>query len=454
MYKSLFFSGSRNSLGGCWVQAVSFLCLPILICVSLGACRRQAVAPATPNKIPIVNVHHPEIIKLLYRLNEDDAVLAFYHSEIATLGNPDWAKALVTADGMDLRCLIPFRSPNKDGMSAALAVHWGHQLAFTVIRATEALSHDTSSRAFARARLFGLCEYAMTGVQRLAGKSILFKKIEGVQGVTSSSNSRAFPHAVSVCYEWTTCTGDGWGNCVGRIYYHSECFTETLSAGGFDYGYSGGGIYPGYGNPYAGGIGGGNSLYNGKPIIFEPPRLPVLDAAAFMRCFDLNLPATVTIYADQPVPGYDEPVSITGGIGHAFVTIEQRQGSTIIKRTIGFYSSERVNPFSRTSAESRLGDDQGRDYDVSISVIAAPGQVKAAIQAIIDYPAIYDIEHYNCANFVLDVAQAAGMTLPRTKGWWFVGKGNNPGALGQDMRAIPGSRKTPGKAPVNEGLCP
>ncbi|RPE13199.1 hypothetical protein EGT74_06620 [Chitinophaga lutea] len=260
---------------------------------------------------------------------------------------------------------------------------------------------------------------------------------------------------VESCYNWSTCIGDGYGNCIGETYYFSECITITYwidtsnPPPGYPYdepGMGDGGVQP----PDPSHPGGPSGT---PPAPMPPPQTPIDNLQQYLDCFTSQLPAKVTIYVDQPVPGSTEPVSILGGIGHAYLSFEQQADDQLIRRTIGFYAADGVDPFRHKSSAAILGNDAGRTYDVKLTIEVSGAQLEAMLVAVKGYPEAYHMDDYNCVNFVLDVAGPGGIVLPRTRGWWYTGSGLNPGNLGEDLRKQTGAIGQSGQCLPDTGSC-
>ena len=46
----------------------------------------------------------------------------------------------------------------------------------------------------------------------------------------------------------------------------------------------------------------------------------------------------------------------------------------------------------------------------------------------------YHLSTYNCTNYIVDLCETGGITLPKTSGSWPGGRGLNPGDMGEDLR--------------------
>lgn len=215
-----------------------------------------------------------------------------------------------------------------------------------------------------------------------------------------------------------------------------DCTGEGLGGGGFgdeglnnDFGEEGG----------AGGPGGGNG--NGaEPIDTVPvevigdiefigPDTPIANIADYLECFDPTQGASVTIYVDQPITDSDAIASTSDKAGHAFISISQNGNTSVF----GFYPAGNAGIFNPSGA-SAMGNDSDRIYDVSISKNINGSTLQSILNHSINYPSSYNLNTYNCTDFVIEVGNLMGMELPDCYSNWGVGGGSNPGKLGQYIR--------------------
>jgi hypothetical protein len=268
----------------------------------------------------------------------------------------------------------------------------------------------------------------------------------------------------------TSCVGAGGGE---------TCYTNTrtvcLGGGGNSGGGSGGGSWGGGGN--SGGVsgggggagGGGGDAPNGNSdqpngtwkddivILALPPGKKISDIKKFLKCIDVNKNAVVTIYVDQPKDNSSDTWSgstLDPEVGHTFVSVQQGA----ITRTLGFYPNNAVNPITSPQTSSTLTEDEGHKYSVSISIPVQPAQLQQVLNASLNYNGTYNLNSYNCTDFGLAMAKAAGLNSTSRTGNWPGGGGHNPGGLGQDIRskAFPANvikNTSNSNAPLNSGNC-
>lgn len=164
-------------------------------------------------------------------------------------------------------------------------------------------------------------------------------------------------------------------------------------------------------------------------LVYVGPDTPIASMAQYLSVFDVNQPATITLYVDQPVPNTN---IITDGqsVGHTYIGIKQGTKS----RTFGFYPSGSSNP-ADPADPSKMGDDSSRHFDVSISKQVIASDLQIILDYSINYPATYDLNTFNCTDFGIEIGNLCGFNLPQCNSWWYVGFGSNPAKLGQYIRA-------------------
>ena len=166
-----------------------------------------------------------------------------------------------------------------------------------------------------------------------------------------------------------------------------------------------------------------------ETITVDGPKNPIANMTDYLKCFDLNLGATITIYIDQPVANSDRLVSIGDRSGHTFVSISQNGYTS----TFGFYPNGTASPFSPTKT-SVMGDDSQSPYDVSVSVSVNSDTLKNVVNSSINYNSTYNLNDYNCTDFIIEIGNQCGLNLPDANRNWLIGGGSNPASLGQHIR--------------------
>jgi hypothetical protein len=360
-----------------------------------------------------------------------------------------WSKSKPVGDKQNLAHLIPVLDTEKEIVKAVLVVTGPDSIRSMILQLHQS---DFSSQS-TQAKTNRLIQYFNFILEKRPPNGPGVVKYRSVSAPEENSNMTTewkAAYVYSICYDYVVCTGDGYGNCIGNTVYRSECYTSVGWMGEYSYTqYGGGSGDPGV-SPRPGGGGGSGSA--GANYLL-PPTSPVTDLAGYIKCFDRGQPGRLTVFVDQPLPGSDEPFTILGKMGHVFISIEQQTSTGLLRRFFGFHPLRKVNPFGTRSSPSTIANDQTRKYDVYLPIDLTAVQLGAALNAILGYAPVYDLETYNCVDFVLDIASAAGHPLPRNAGWWIFGTGRNPGRLGEDIRRLPGHVPGSGRATNNEGSC-
>jgi hypothetical protein len=188
----------------------------------------------------------------------------------------------------------------------------------------------------------------------------------------------------------------------------------------------------------------------------ESPSVIIRNRSAYFRCLRSNVPATLTIYADQPRPGSNAPVYGTD-VGHSWLSISQSAVGKTFTRVFGYYPETGASPME-PSDHGVLVNDAGHEYDVSLSIPITALELAQILNYInTKLPATYDLNDFNCTDFVIDACRAAGIRLPENPNSWLGGGGLCPGQLGEDLRTLDIPRKTEtrdtdgGNAPTDSG---
>ena len=249
------------------------------------------------------------------------------------------------------------------------------------------------------------------------------------------------------CYDYYLV---GYDNTGAQV-VHDYLFSSGNCLGNLNLNINWGG---GGGTPATGGGGGGaNGTLTPTTVLVVPPTTPVVSIQQYLKCFNVNQAATLTIYVKQAVTGTTATYNGTD-VGHAFISLSQN-GTT---RVFGFYpSSNAVVLFPVTRV---FGDDSQHDYDVSITTTIPPASLNNILNYTYNYTSNYSLQHNNCVNFVIGAGAQLNWGLPNTQGTWVgVFSGSNPGNFGEDMRTMTlpsgvSRNLTGGTAPSNAGSCP
>jgi len=231
--------------------------------------------------------------------------------------------------------------------------------------------------------------------------------------------------------------GEYWVEFVGCT---SMYLPETVDAGGGGSSYSG--------------AGGGGGMSNSKtnlaaaPVILSPTHI-IVDIKDYLKCFQ-NIPGAnfqVTVCVDQPSPGSRNPwvISFTDGAsgsgatsaGHTYLILtENMPDGRSITRNVGFYPSKFVWPLS-PPVPGVLNNDENSPFNIAGQYNISSALFFAMLQFISGAAGDnYQVNTYNCTNFVLDALDVGHIYLPRTIGYWLGGMGVDPGDLGEDIRGF------------------
>lgn len=162
----------------------------------------------------------------------------------------------------------------------------------------------------------------------------------------------------------------------------------------------------------------------------------------------------LTIYVDQPIANSNEPFTTGAGkAGHAFIGIVQNG----VTRVWGLYPESNATPFSSNDPHA-FGNNQGDNFDVSITTIINAASLQNILDDAINYPLNYDLNTNNCTDYVLDAAQLSSILLPDPQSNWTNGGGSNPGAFGEALRELDlpqgmTRNNNGGNAPQNSADC-
>ena len=258
----------------------------------------------------------------------------------------------------------------------------------------------------------------------------------------------------AACYDYYLVYYDNTGAEVGRDFLYSDCsgHIDDVSGGG------GGGGGGGDGGSGGGGDDGGDAgtgAMSPTAVVVVPPDKPINNIREFLKCFTTSQGATFTVYVKQPYPGrpdtwrgpIDDP-----DVGHTFISITQNG----ITRVLGFYPTSNKAIFDE--GPGIMGDNSYHTYSESITIAISSDKLNNLLTYIYTNSSnTYNLPNYNCTDFGIGAAAAAGLTLPDTYGSWGMGGGSTPGTLGQNMRVLPlpagATRTFSGTAPSKAGGC-
>ncbi|WP_295797769.1 hypothetical protein [Mucilaginibacter sp.] len=254
------------------------------------------------------------------------------------------------------------------------------------------------------------------------------------------------------------------GDGVFTVYSELDCTTTIYDDGG---GSGGGGGYTGSTGDAGGGGGGTGS--SSSPAS-QPSNLPgenkdAVNPKALMKCFgnitDPNAKMTVTVYVEEPWPGTSFDIG-PNSVGHVAIGLTKSSGSTSITQTVGFYPN--ATGYAKLNAPSKIVDNGGDlNYNVSISYSVSATQFNQITNYVANPPGTYDLNTFNCTNFVSSACQAGGITIPDAMGvvglngaTMSLDKAMTPAHLGgsiEDMKGQSNVNTTGGYTPNSSGPC-
>ncbi len=168
---------------------------------------------------------------------------------------------------------------------------------------------------------------------------------------------------------------------------------------------------------------------------------PYTEYDAVTDAFYDNKPATafgVLIHIKQPTAGKDNIFDKLSTVGHTFITLTKFNiDSSIVSKTFGFYP-EKDNLLSATpimpSTNSVFKDDALHDWDEVVGKFVSQKQFIEILDFIEETGSRrYNLNSNNCTDFGLHIASLARIEIKDTKGYWPLGKGNNPASTGQSI---------------------
>lgn len=176
-----------------------------------------------------------------------------------------------------------------------------------------------------------------------------------------------------------------------------------------------------------------------ESIVIENAESSIEDMSEYLKCFNLDQSARIVIYVDQPIANSAQAWSINGSssssggfinAGHSYIAIQQGDNRMVL----GFYPETSVSN-TQPSSNGTFGNDESTEFDVSISVPISAIQLLKII-GYCETGLSYNLNTFNCSDFVIQVSNLAGLNLPESESTWSGGGGSNPGLLGQNIREM------------------
>lgn len=146
----------------------------------------------------------------------------------------------------------------------------------------------------------------------------------------------------------------------------------------------------------------------------------------------------MVILIKQPIPGQKNTNTGLGEVGHSFISlIKYNKDQSAVCKTFGFYPEEGqlipVNPVMPT-ANSVIKDDAYHNWDQLLGKFVSKEQFEKILEYV-DHNIVneYHLSDYNCSDFALVIAKTGNLQIDETVGPWPLGKGDNPGYIGQSI---------------------
>lgn len=201
---------------------------------------------------------------------------------------------------------------------------------------------------------------------------------------------------------------------------------------------------------------------DGEDVLVGPD-VTITNMTQYLSIFNTSQPAEITISADQPLDGTDRLLG-PDLVDHAFITIKQG----IKTRSLGFYpqytvgslipNSATLDPNDFISTPGASGNDEGHDFDVSLTKSITPSQLSNTINEIIavyQSGPLYNLSTLNCTDFAISIFEGStGIDIPSCESPGIFWDGQTPGTLGEVIKdiALPSGtiiNTSGGNAPLN-----
>lgn len=176
------------------------------------------------------------------------------------------------------------------------------------------------------------------------------------------------------------------------------------------------------------------------------PDVTITNMTQYLSIFNTSLPAEITIYADQPKTGTHNLTSSTERVGHTFISI--KQGTKI--RSFGFYPESTLgalipnfitpDPNDFFSTSGAFGNDEGHNFDVSLTTSITSTQLSNTITAIITLfqsEPYYNLASANCTDLGIQIFEnATNIDVPSCESPRIYFDGQSPGTLGEVIKTM------------------
>lgn len=220
--------------------------------------------------------------------------------------------------------------------------------------------------------------------------------------------------------------------------------------------------------------GGGGATGSGSTANFSIAigHNPIANIADYFKCFTSTSFSTyqVMVCVDQPNPGTRDAWTFSASdgstqmdgktnpfdVGHVFLVFTETTGGNVVTRNVGFYPKIKVTPIS-SIAPGMLNNDEMHSYNISGS-FSINSTLFFNMLTYVEQNSqnTYDLDNNNCTTFAINALATGHVYLPSTIGSWPAGMGNDPGDLGEDIRAtnfVGMTRSTDQTVHMNTGTC-
>ncbi len=150
------------------------------------------------------------------------------------------------------------------------------------------------------------------------------------------------------------------------------------------------------------------------------------------------LACALILHIKQPVPGRRRAFAGLNNVGHTFITlIKYNTDKSFVSRSFGFYPAK-DDLFSATPLQpvsySVIKNDAFHNWDEVIGKFISYRRLLKTLRLLNKFDnKKYHLNKNNCTDFGLYAAIISGIDVQDTKGNWPLGKGNNPGSIGQSI---------------------
>ena len=154
---------------------------------------------------------------------------------------------------------------------------------------------------------------------------------------------------------------------------------------------------------------------------------------------------SISYFVVKPGDGKSDKVFVGQDAGHSFIRLIKFDPDGYVRETLSFglYPDFDYLPVFRERGPSVLRNNEFNHWDYKRSNVLSLQQ----FNNILDYAmeiadgSEYDLQDYNCTDFVIRISSFTNNPLPDTQKRWPLGKGSTPVALAQDIAILNGGNK-------------